>query len=213
MRPRICVSIPYGKDVEKRVKEALKFADYVELRLDYHPEGPRGWAKRYSDRLIVTRRKAEEGGMFKGGEGERLELLEAWSGIDPALIDLEIASLRRGVPSWARGRLVASWHDFSRTPSTEELLSVAKEGKKYGGYVKLVTMAKSVEDNFRVLELYREFDGLIAFCMGELGILSRVLSPLLGAPFTYASLGDRTAPGQLDVRRLRELYGLMGYRL
>lgn len=212
MRPKICVSIPYGINVKTKVEEALKLAEYAELRLDYHPEGPREWAKGIADRLIVTCRKKGEGGLFEGSEVERLELLKDWSGIGPAFIDIELSSLEEGIPEWAEGRLIASWHDFEGTPSTDRLLSLLEEAKRYGGYVKLVTTARRFEDNLKVLGLYRRFKRLIAFCMGELGLLSRVLCPLLGSPFTYTSFGEPTAPGQLDVRELRELYELMGYR-
>jgi 3-dehydroquinate dehydratase len=47
---------------------------------------------------------------------------------------------------------------------------------------------------------------LITFCMGEHGVLSRVLCTYAGAPFTYASLTDAIAPGQLTLKQMRSIY-------
>ncbi|MEM2960941.1 MAG: type I 3-dehydroquinate dehydratase, partial [Candidatus Bathyarchaeia archaeon] len=53
---------------------------------------------------------------------------------------------------------------------------------------------------------------LVCFAMGENGLLSRILSPLFGASFTYASLerGLETAPGQITISELREIYRRLG---
>jgi 3-dehydroquinate dehydratase-1 len=42
--------------------------------------------------------------------------------------------------------------------------------------------------------------------MGELGKISRIVAPFLGAEFTYASLTDdnATAPGQISYQRLNK---------
>jgi 3-dehydroquinate dehydratase-1 len=49
--------------------------------------------------------------------------------------------------------------------------------------------------------------------MGEAGVMTRVLAPLYGAPFTYAALEKAVAPGQLTVAQMRKLYdGIKGTR-
>ncbi|HMK65556.1 MAG TPA: type I 3-dehydroquinate dehydratase, partial [Thermodesulfobacteriota bacterium] len=49
---------------------------------------------------------------------------------------------------------------------------------------------------------------LIAFCMGEKGKVSRLMAPLLGSPWTYASpaADQATAPGQMTIREMKKLY-------
>jgi 3-dehydroquinate dehydratase-1 len=44
--------------------------------------------------------------------------------------------------------------------------------------------------------------------MGELGKISRIVAPFLGAEFTYASLSDEdaTAPGQISYTRLNQFF-------
>ena len=84
--------------------------------------------------------------------------------------------------------------------------------KQMSKYIKIVTMAESIEDAISVLELYRDANdsNLIAFAMGEKGILSRVLCAMYKtAPFTYASLGSEVAPGQLSIYQMRRLYSGM----
>ncbi|MGH9923684.1 MAG: type I 3-dehydroquinate dehydratase, partial [Nitrososphaerales archaeon] len=95
-------------------------------------------------------------------------------------------------------------------PSTRELNTLLNKMKEYSTNVKIVTMAKNVGDNLTMLKLYetakRSDISLIAFCMGKSGLLSRVLCTYAGAPFTYASLTDAIAPGQLTLKQMRSIY-------
>jgi len=52
---------------------------------------------------------------------------------------------------------------------------------------------------------------IIALCMGPMGRLSRVASPLLGAYLTFASLeqGQESADGQIPVMYMRDMLGLL----
>ena len=51
--------------------------------------------------------------------------------------------------------------------------------------------------------------------MGEHGKVSRLLSPLFGGFFTFASLeqGSETAPGQMSIKEMRSAYELLGLKL
>jgi len=52
---------------------------------------------------------------------------------------------------------------------------------------------------------------MITIAMGEQGILSRVLDPLMGGPFAYAAAakGAESAEGQLTACELRKIYSMM----
>jgi 3-dehydroquinate dehydratase type I len=84
--------------------------------------------------------------------------------------------------------------------------------------VKIVTYARSAEDNLRLLRIIpRSLAGgqrIIAFCMGPHGRVSRILAPLLGSLITYASLrrGAESAPGQWTVEEMRKMTALLGIR-
>jgi 3-dehydroquinate dehydratase type I len=78
--------------------------------------------------------------------------------------------------------------------------------------LKIVTMARTGEDNLRVLELIplaaKEFGiDLVAFCMGPEGKWSRLVSIFLGSPWTYAQLAGQSAaaPGQISVSEVSAL--------
>jgi shikimate dehydrogenase len=81
--------------------------------------------------------------------------------------------------------------------------------------VKIVTLAKSAEDNLKVLSMIpyaqKHFQKIIAMCMGVEGRISRVVAPLLGAYLSFAVLDPcaQSAPGQLTVREIRQISNLI----
>ena len=80
--------------------------------------------------------------------------------------------------------------------------------------VKIVTRARAWEDNLRILELIPKARamgvGIIAFCMGPLGRISRIACSLMGGYMTFASLekGQESASGQIpapDMKKILEM--------
>jgi 3-dehydroquinate dehydratase type I len=80
---------------------------------------------------------------------------------------------------------------------------------------KIVTMAHGANDVLRALNLQEQARAagfcLSCFCMGEAGRISRLATLYLGGYMTYACLNEEqaTAPGQISVRRLREMVSLL----
>ena len=122
---------------------------------------------------------------------------------------------------------IRSYHDFEGTDSLEALKAIVEKCVYHGAdMVKVVTTARSQEDNDKVMALYdwcREEQtsgnerigalsdgGLIAFCMGEEGRVSRVECLKKGAPYTYAALTaeETAAPGQWATEEMaKAVYG------
>ncbi len=75
----------------------------------------------------------------------------------------------------------------------------------------MVTTATKLEDNVSALRLCEENPGKVtAFCMGEEGASSRLLSMFMQAPIAYAALpNDAVAPGQLSISTMIEFRGLV----
>jgi 3-dehydroquinate dehydratase/shikimate dehydrogenase len=78
-------------------------------------------------------------------------------------------------------------------------------------YYKLVTTANCLYDNvvmIKFLEQQSREYSLIGFCMGEQGVISRLLAVRAGGVFTFAAVapGEETAPGQLTAWELREVF-------
>jgi len=188
--------------------------DYWEVRLDLiGPEWPAVVSKLHKP-WIACNRRPEEGGRGRQDENSRLnQLIEALD-YGPAMADIELNTpgLMEIVPVIkARTSCLISYHDFEKTPDYSELNGLLRREQQAGADIcKIVTTAESVSDNLALLKFItaNRTDRLVAFAMGVEGRLSRVLSPLAGAYFTFASLqsGKESASGQIAVAELRELY-------
>ena len=204
----------------KSIDEAISIiekdtADLYELRVDAMESFDEiEKLKPFAGKLIITGRSKEEGGFREISDEERLKLFEEFIKIKPAFVDVEFKSkIAEDVIRLARERgvrIIVSYHDFEKTPSFEELKVLLEEMKKLkADVIKIVTFAKHYFDNVRIARLYEYERNLIAFCMGEKGKISRALSLIL-SPFTYASLDEATAPGQLNVEDMKLLLALIG---
>lgn len=221
-QPRICVSVA-AEDAERAV-EAMRRVDVfgpdlIEVRLDYMEKTEDLETLRPSTALplIATNRLRGEGGRFKGSEEERIEgLIRARdAGFD--YVDLELsASASIDDVRGSGAALIVSFHDLSGTPPITRLEGVLDEMLELEPDIcKIVGTAQTEDDNLTYLSLVRRARAktrIVSFGMGEAGIISRVLSPLIGGEYTHASAasGEETAPGQMSIEMLRELYRLLG---
>ncbi len=203
------------------IKKANRLTDLIELRVDYLRNAR--LALLLQDRkkpFIVTNRRKEEGGKYRGEERKRLSVLQEAIHLGADYIDVELAterSLLQGLVRDKRGtQVILSFHDFRRTPSLKELQRISWQMIQLGAdVIKIVPFARSWEDNLSILSLIpfarERRQKIVAFCMGEKGKISRIFSPFFGAAWTYASI-DRTrvsAPGQLTVRELKNTWEKM----
>ncbi len=210
-KTRVCTSVSSDtcEELAGRARSAFEQgADIVEFRLDLLKEPKvREISVKLSEfapRAIFTVRSSAEGGGFRRAEPERLALLRDISDLRPAYLDVELVTLDSN-PELALGRpsedLIVSWHDLSGTPAPELIRSVLDRARRHGALAKVVSTAFQAADNLSILSLYHPGDEPpIAFCMGPLGLFSRVMAIQYGTPITYASLQGRlTAPGQLNL--------------
>lgn len=221
MKYKTCVSI--AEETPNKIKQVLKIAltksDFAEVRFDFLnadqvPETIEV-IKKDLKRTVCTLRPKSEGGKFAGSEKERIAILKLIAEYSPYLLDVELNTLRKN-PSLVRylkntnAKLLVSWHDFKKTPSTAELKNKMDQMGKFSSYVKIVSTAKSTDDSTRMLELYGKKGNvnLISFAMGDLGRISRILCLYLGSPYTYVSLGKAIAPGQFSVDEIKKIVNL-----
>jgi 3-dehydroquinate dehydratase type I len=203
------------------IKEANRWADLIELRIDYLRGVKLGLLLENRKKpFIVTNRRKEEGGKYKGEERERLIVLQKAIDLGADYVDVELATERSLLQDLIRNKretqIILSFHDFRKTPSIKELQKRFGHMVRLGAdVVKIVPFARFWEDNLSILSLIpfakERKQKIVAFCMGEKGKISRIFSPFLGAAWTYASL-DKTklsAPGQLAVRELKDIWEKM----
>ena len=224
MTIRICVSI-----LPRTVAETLNLiekaedckADFVEVRLDLIKDhnGLADIANHGKAPVIATNRPLSCQGRFSRSEIERQQILlkAARSGFE--YVDVELSTPKLGVLLKGLKHLGAktmiSFHDFNGPLSLSEMHSIlTKEVAKEADVCKIVTTAKSVKDNLTALNFTSDASKdarIVCFCMGELGKLSRLLSPVFGGFFTIACLrrGGETASGQLTIQEMRNAYQVL----
>lgn len=214
-RPRICAVI-VGNDF-KAVKSVTPLVDLFEVRIDLIGDAWREVAKELKKPWIACNRRADEGGCWQGSEDERVaELLCAVElGADIIDVELQTRNLEQTVTLIKRrAKCLLSFHDLVETPSLDQMKEFMQKELAAGADIgKVVTTALKLEDNLAVLQLISEFPQarVVSFAMGPLGLVSRILSPLVGSDFIYASMatGRESASGQPTVGDLRALYRMI----
>ncbi len=210
----ICVPIVADNlaDAIHDMAEASKVADLIELRIDYlkNVDLERLLGKRTKP-VIVTNRPVREGGKFAGSEEERVSLLRQAVQLGADYIDIEHDSIQRLCGDTERRvptKIIVSYHNFRETP--KNLTDIHRKLSQSGAdIVKIVTHANSITDNISIYRLLQQSQTpMVSFCMGELGIISRILYKRFGSYLTFASLrtGKESAPGQIGVNELLNTY-------
>ena len=214
-RPKICAVIT--SDDLDAVRQVEPLVDLFEVRIDLIGDSWQKLARQLELPWIACNRCAEEGGSWPGSESERREELFGAIELGADIIDIELmtGNLEKIIQLIRkRAKCLLSFHDLNGTPPLDRLREILKRQSEAGADIcKLVTTALTLEDNMAVLQLISEFPeaGVVSFAMGPLGIASRILSPLAGGYFTYASIGEgkESASGQITVKDLRKIYGML----
>jgi 3-dehydroquinate dehydratase-1 len=215
-RPRICAAIVAG-DLPA-IKKVEPLVDLYEVRIDLIGGGWREVIGSLKKPWIACNRRAEEGGKWKGSESGRIKELLGALELGAAIIDIELAT--PGVEKVVKeikgkAECILSYHNTKKSPTLKELKEILKREISTGADIcKVITTARSFADNLAVLQLITEFPEakIVAFAMGAMGQISRVLCPLVGGYFTYASIeeGRESAEGQVTVSELRKIYTILG---
>ncbi len=194
--------------------------ELIEVRLDFLdapavPPPPGGSAE-----LIATCRPVREGGRFKGGERERLQLLSRAAAAGFHWVDLELdAELHAPLPSGTR--LIRSHHVFGRFPDPAQAYHALE--RRGGDCLKLAVEVRETEQLTALLgfmeQLGRGGHPRVVIGMGERAQASRFLGELLGNAWTYVSEDESpVAPGQFPLEAAAQfpagpperLYGVLG---
>ncbi len=229
--PKICAPI-VGKTKKEILNEAKTLlsasADMAEWRVDWFEDalcivevmdalkGLREILKEVP--LLFTFRTAAEGGEREIGQDAytMLNQAAAESG-DADLIDVELfmgdsvvsdvitAAHDRGV------RIVASNHDFFRTPDREEMIRRLCRMQSLGADIlKIAVMPQSPNDVLTLLsateEMHRNYAKrpIVTMSMSGMGMISRLCGELFGSAVTFGSAAKASAPGQIGTEDLEK---------
>jgi 3-dehydroquinate dehydratase-1 len=226
------VAVILENPFETSKKAAEMEADALEIRLDLLGIRNLGIAIETIRKIksetglpvIVTNRSRIEGGKWEGKEAERIGLIKDLLSLKdgPDAIDIELSADKDERDSAVKtakihGKtVVISSHNFSKTPSFQEMKATLEEAFLSGADIaKLAVMPHSMRNILDLLEVTldaREMGKAICtIAMGKLGKHTRVINPFYGSVLTYASVESimSAAPGQLPVDKLKKVLELL----
>ena len=234
--PKICAPIAETKKEEiiretKRVCHSL--ADISEWRADWYEDVfdsvcVKALLKDIREilgdmPLLFTFRTSKEGGERKAELGEYMELNRkaVLSGyVD--LIDVELFTGDEAVKSLIKEahsqnvRVVVSNHDFKRTPKKEELVRRLRKMQQLNADIcNLAFMPENKRDVLTLVTATEEMvhehadRPVITMSMGSEGVLSRLCGELTGSAVTFGQTGRASAPGQVEVDKLRTVLDIL----
>jgi len=166
--------------------------------------------------VIVTFRTKAEGGakaisdadyghlyaaLIKAGF---VDLIDVEMFRDPAVVARIVAQAHA-----AGTKVVMSNHDFQATPATEEIVSRLLKQEAMGADVlKIAVMPRDPGDVLKLLDAtwqvrQRSAKPLLTMSMGGTGVVSRLSGETFGQALTFGMIGTPSAPGQVEVDRLR----------
>lgn len=229
--PKICVPV-VGK-TEKEILEGAERAkaaqpDLVEFRVDWYEavaDNQKVVALLKKIRkclgelpLLFTFRSSREGGeaALSGGAYQSLNEAAIASGFVDC-VDVELFSgdaVVKAVVAAAHNRnvkVIASNHDFEKTPAAEELLARLQKMEALGADIpKIAVMPQSSKDVLTLLtvtESWKETGKtpVITMSMAGEGLISRLCGEIFGSAVTFGAAGKSSAPGQIDAEELRQI--------
>lgn len=231
--PKICIPIvaKSKKDIVDEIKGLIQYhADLVEWRVDWFEgaddiEGIKEVLQELAPvitdfPLLFTFRTAEEGGnrTIDRETYVKINREAAATGIVD-LIDVELFQgdevMKELVESAHRSgvKVVASSHDFEKTPPKDEILYRLRKMQDLGADIlKMAVMPKSKLDVLELLEATAVMSEkyadrpIITMSMSGTGVISRFSGELFGSAVTFGAAKTASAPGQIGVE---DLYGAL----
>lgn len=235
-RPKICVPI-VGKTCEEILKEASTFSalpvDVAEWRVDWYDdvfdtEEVLTTAKQLNEALgeipvLFTFRTSKEGGEKEISPEQYAQLNKAVaeSGyVD--LVDVEAFTGDEIVTSiishaHANGvKVIASNHDFAKTPEKDEIVRRLRKMQTLGADIpKIALMPTCKKDVLTLLEATLEMSEqyadrpIITMSMAGTGVVSRLTGETFGSALTFGAASKASAPGQIGVHELKQVLDII----
>ncbi|MGT2828493.1 type I 3-dehydroquinate dehydratase [Streptococcus hillyeri] len=202
---------------EAQMLDVAKYdlADIIEWRADYLPKeeiltvAPAIFEKFVGREVLFTLRTNREGGNIALEDSEYVSLIKEVNAIyQPDYIDYEYFSHMDVFHEMLEfSNLVLSYHNFEETPGNimeafSEMTALSPR------VVKIAVMPKTNQDVLDLMNFTRGFKTLnpeqeyAVMAMGKLGRITRVAGELMGSCWSYASLDEESAPGQIPLHQL-----------
>ena len=219
-KDKICavVAAPDSISMWRQFKRALPHARTLELRLDWLRDDTEiskfiahlRTARNLRATLIATCRRRPAGGLYRGTVAKQLLFLAEAVRAGCKWYDLDIETSSACPPEMLEvllgdARRIASVHYFRRTPSDYDGV-IAKLLKSGADVIKIAAHCDSLAQASKLLSLAQANPKVIAIPMGEIGQPARILALRNRHALAYAPVDASTAPGQISLRAMCDLY-------
>ena len=225
-RPKICVPI-VGKTREEILKEASTFSalpvDVAEWRVDWYDdvfdtEEVLTTAKQLNEALgeipvLFTFRTSKEGGEKEISPEQYAQLNKAVA--ESGYVDEIVTSIISH--AHANGvKVIASNHDFAKTPEKDEIVRRLRKMQTLGADIpKIALMPTCKKDILTLLEATLEMSEqyadrpIITMSMSGTGVVSRLTGETFGSALTFGAASKASAPGQIGVHELKQVLDII----
>ena len=240
-KTKICVPI-IGTSEQEICNQAEEIcnleADIVEWRVDFYDDVmdiPKvlalttklGVILKEKPILFTFRTKAEGGEKEISEEDYIILIKEVIKQNIVGAVDVELfknENILEDIVAFARDydvKVIASNHDFEKTPDKEEIKRRLKLMKAKGANVsKMAVMPNSTEDVLTLLEatdeLHREEKDMVIVTMslGSMGLISRLGGGVFGSTMTFGARNElgASAPGQIETGKLKNILNIIENR-
>jgi shikimate 5-dehydrogenase len=211
---KICVSVcaETADEFIKKIRQAEKFADVIELRFDCLKSDQLNIAMKMlaeintGKPLLATYRSQDQGGHSNATPQRRKEF---WRDLPSLFWGSDVEEDISDIKTTAEHKIM-SFHDFKGVPKT--LSDIYKKLSARADIVKIALQTDDITDTIPLWKLLNQARSenrqIMPIAMGEAGKWTRILGAAHGVPLTYASLesGSETAPGQISAKDLIEVY-------
>lgn len=235
-KPKVCLPIVGSYDEEIiAIAHSLKDFRYdlVELRIDFYQsllddasllDLLSQLRKILSCPLLLTYRSFKEGGQIQLTDEQYLHLIQIVC--ESQLIDIVDIELMSGntlvyqlveIAHQYHIKVIMSNHDFKKTPSYSDMMDRLERMEILGADIcKLAVMPQTYKDVISLLNVTLEMSNkltrpIVTMSMGKMGVISRISGELTGSAITFASAGQASAPGQIDIEDMNMILEAIHY--
>ena len=193
-------------------------ADIIEWRADFLAKeailqvAPAVFEKFAGRELLFTLRTRSEGGEIDLSSEEYVQIIKDVTQLyQPDYVDFEYYTHKDVFDQMLDfPNLVLSYHNFQETPDNmmeilSELTSLTPK------VVKISVMAHTEQDVLDLMNYTRGFKTLnpeqdyVTISMGKIGKVSRIPSDVTGSSWSFASLDEASAPGQISLSSMKKI--------
>ncbi|HEW4572760.1 TPA: type I 3-dehydroquinate dehydratase [Streptococcus pneumoniae] len=217
---KLIVSVMPRSLEEAQALDATRYldADIIEWRADYLPKeailqvAPAIFEKFAGRELVFTLRTRSEGGEIDLSPEEYIHLIKEVAQLYQSdYIDFEYYSYKDVFEEMLDfPNLVLSYHNFQETP--ENMMEILSELTILNPkLVKVAVMAHTEQDVLDLMNYTRGFKTLnpeqeyVTISMGKVGKVSRITADVTGSSWSFASLDEVSAPGQISLASMKKI--------